>query len=75
VAWWASAAGFGQPDDLEQFVRCQEGLQVTAAEWVLFNRGMHLEEQWPEGEIRGESETTHRGIYREWKRLMGAECQ
>ncbi len=70
VAWWASAAGFGQPDDLEQFVRCQEGLQVTAAEWVLFNRAMHLEEQLPEGEIKGESETTMRGIYREWARLM-----
>jgi benzoate/toluate 1,2-dioxygenase subunit alpha len=72
MAWWASAAGFGQPDDLEQFVRCQTGLQVSAAEWVMFNRAMHLEEQLPEGEIRGESETTMRGIYREWKRLMGA---
>jgi phenylpropionate dioxygenase-like ring-hydroxylating dioxygenase large terminal subunit len=71
VAWWASAAGFGQPDDLEQFVRMQAGLQVEAAEWVLFNRGMHLEEELPNGEIRGESETTMRGIYREWKRLMG----
>ena len=70
VAWWASAAGFGQPDDLEQFVRCQEGLQVSGAEWVLFNRGLHEEELLPEGEIRGQSETTHRGIYREWRRLM-----
>jgi phenylpropionate dioxygenase-like ring-hydroxylating dioxygenase large terminal subunit len=70
VAWWASAAGFGQPDDLEQFVRCQEGLQVTAAEWVLINRAMHLEENLPGGEIKGESETTMRGIYREWARLM-----
>jgi hypothetical protein len=73
VAWWASAAGFGQPDDLEQFVRMQAGLQVEAAEWVLFNRAMHLEEELPHGEIRGESETTMRGIYREWKRLMGAD--
>ena len=73
VAWWASAAGFGQPDDVEQFVRCQEGLQVSAAEWVLFNRGMHNEEILPDGEIRGESETTHRNIYREWRRLMDAD--
>lgn len=72
VAWWASAAGFGQPDDLEQFVRCQEGLQVAAAEWVLLSRGMHDEELLPEGEIRGQAETTHRGIYREWRRLMSA---
>ena len=62
----------GRDSDLEQFVRCQTGLQVRAAEWVMFNRAMHLEEQLPEGEIRGESETTMRGIYREWKRLMGA---
>jgi benzoate/toluate 1,2-dioxygenase alpha subunit len=70
VAWWASAAGFGQPDDIEQFVRCQEGLQATASDWVLFNRGTHNEEVLPDGEIRGESETTHRNIYREWARLM-----
>jgi phenylpropionate dioxygenase-like ring-hydroxylating dioxygenase large terminal subunit len=72
MAWWASAAGFGQPDDLEQFVRVQAGLQVAAAEWVLLNRGMHLEEVLAGGEIKGETETTMRGIYREWKRLMSA---
>jgi len=31
---------------------------------------MHNEELLGEGEIRGESETTHRNIYREWARLM-----
>lgn len=72
VAWWASAAGFGQPDDLEMFVRVQEGLQVRSADWVLFMLGVEREEVLSDGEIRGigENELTQRGIYREWKRLM-----
>ncbi len=72
LSWWASAAGFGQPDDVEAFARCQEGLQVRIAEWVLFMRGVHQEEVMPDGEIRGEgaNEATQRGIYREWQRLM-----
>lgn len=71
LAWWASAAAFGQPDDLEAFVRCQEGLQVTSAEWVLFARGMHRE-RLVEGEIVGDvtDEVPQRGFYREWKRWM-----
>ena len=72
LAWWASPAAFGQPDDLEAFVRCQEGLQVTAAEWVLFARGLHRERISADGEVTGDvtDEVPQRGIYREWKRLM-----
>lgn len=72
LGWWASAAAFGQPDDLEAFVRCQEGLRVTAADWVLFSRGLHRERISPEGEIIGDvtDEVPQRGMYREWKRLM-----
>jgi benzoate/toluate 1,2-dioxygenase alpha subunit len=72
LAWWASPAAFGQPDDLEAFVRCQQGLQVTSAEWVLFSRGLHRERITPEGEVVGDvtDEVPQRGIYREWKRLM-----
>jgi phenylpropionate dioxygenase-like ring-hydroxylating dioxygenase large terminal subunit len=72
LAWWASAAAFGQPDDLEAFVRCQEGLQVESAEWVLLSRGMHREHLQPGGEIVGDvtDEVPQRGFYREWKRLM-----
>ena len=75
LAWWASAAGFGQPDDLEAFVRCQEGLRVTGAEWLLFMRGQNEELVDPNGEIFGDvtDEVPQRGIYREWKRLMGAQ--
>jgi phenylpropionate dioxygenase-like ring-hydroxylating dioxygenase large terminal subunit len=72
LAWWASAAGFGQPDDVEAFVRCQEGLRVTAAEWLLFLRGIEEEQVDADGEIFGDvtDEVPQRGIYREWKRLM-----
>jgi hypothetical protein len=72
VAWWASAAGFGQPDDLECFARCQEGLQAPFPEWVLFLCGIDREELLANGEVRGvgENELTMRGIHREWKRLM-----
>jgi phenylpropionate dioxygenase-like ring-hydroxylating dioxygenase large terminal subunit len=72
LSWWASPAAFGQPDDLEAFVRCQEGLQVTAAEWVLFSRGIQRERMDEEGEVVGDitDEVPQRGIYREWKRLM-----
>ena len=71
---WASAAGFGQPDDVEVFVRCQDGLQVKGAEWLLFARGLNRERVTPEGETVGDitDEIPQRGIYREWKRLMGA---
>ncbi len=71
LAWWASSAAFGQPDDLEAFERCQAGLQVTAADWVLFARGLHRERQ-AAGEVVGDvtDEVPQRGMYREWKRLM-----
>ena len=72
LAWWASAAAFGQPDDLEVFARCQEGLAVSAAEWVLFARGLHREQAGPDGERIGDvtDEVPQRGLYREWQRLM-----
>jgi benzoate/toluate 1,2-dioxygenase subunit alpha len=75
LAWWASAAGFGQPDDLDAFERCQQGLQVTAAEWVTFTRGLQREEHLPDGEIVGDctDEVPQRGIFREWKRLMSTD--
>ena len=72
LAWWASSAGFGQPDDLDVFTRCQEGLQVTGAEWLVFSRGLQREQRQPDGGITGDvtDEGPQRGIYREWKRLM-----
>lgn len=72
LGWWASAAGFGQPDDLEAFERCQEGLRVSQAEWLLFSRGLQREQAMADGRIVGDitDEVTQRGIYREWAARM-----
>ena len=72
VSWWASATGTGQPDDLEAFMRVQEGLQAEGPEWVLFARGVHREKVGPQGERIGGStdEVTMRAQYRYWKQLM-----
>ncbi|MEX0729798.1 MAG: aromatic ring-hydroxylating dioxygenase subunit alpha [Aquisalimonadaceae bacterium] len=72
LGWWASAAGFGQPDDLEAFERCQEGLRIESAEWLLFSRGLHREQRRADGSVVGDvtDEVTQRGIYEEWKARM-----
>ncbi len=77
LGWWASAAAFGQPDDLEAFARCQEGLAVAAAPWVLFSRGLDRERPGPGGEVIGDvtDEVPQRGIYREWSRRMAAAAE
>ncbi len=75
VSWWASATGTGQPDDLEAFVRAQEGLQAEGPEWVIFARGLHREKIGPFGERisgKGTDETGIRGMYGYWKQLMRA---
>lgn len=74
IAAWASAAGLGQPDDLEVLERIQEGMAVTAMEWLLFSRGLQRERIEPNGERRGlgADETGVRGMYREYRRLMTA---
>jgi len=73
VSWWASATGMGQPDDMEAFVRAQEGLQAEGPEWVIFARGLHHEKNGSPGERisgKGTDETGIRGMYRYWKQLM-----
>lgn len=75
VSRWASATGTGQPDDMETFVRAQEGLQAEGPEWVIFARGLHHEKVGLEGERisgAGTDETALRGQYRYWNRLMSS---
>jgi phenylpropionate dioxygenase-like ring-hydroxylating dioxygenase large terminal subunit len=75
VSRWASATGTGQPDDMETFVRAQEGLQAERPEWVILARGLHHETTGPDGERisgAGTDETALRGQYRYWKRLMSS---
>ena len=73
TSWWASPAGYGQPDDAEAFVRVQEGMHVVGEDWVRFDRGLHREQVSSNGNERYSDytdETCLRGIHREWKRLM-----
>ncbi len=70
------SAGFGAPDDWEQFERVQKGAYATGNEWLLYARGLRDEVEDPETGIRWTpnvrqgSEVTLRGIYRHWKQLM-----
>ena len=65
-------AGFGVPDDLEVFERCQRGLAVESREWVEQSRGLDREDL-VDGVLvsRGSDETQMRAFYRRWDELMG----
>jgi len=68
------AAGTFFTDDLEIFERTQYGLQSSAVEWLNFSRGLETE-QMKNGYLTGDitDETQHRGLYRNWLRMMTAE--
>lgn len=65
-------ASQGSPDDAEIFERNQAGLSATIEPWVLLARGLHREHTEADGSIVGgiTDETTQRGQFREWKKLM-----
>jgi len=70
-----SAASFVQTDDLEAFVRCQEGLRSQMTDWVDISRGLGAEE--PDRETnatRGSAmhEMVVRAQYRAW---VGYMCE
>lgn len=71
-------AGFGAPDDWEQFERVQVGALAMGREWLLYDRCRDSEVVDEATGIRGTpwaargSEVTLRGFYRQWKRMMTA---
>jgi phenylpropionate dioxygenase-like ring-hydroxylating dioxygenase large terminal subunit len=67
------AAGSFFADDLDIFERTQEGLKSSAADWLVFARGLDREEM-RNGHMHGgmSDETQHRGMYQNWKKLMTA---
>lgn len=71
---WATALGFGQPEDVEALTCVQQGLQARSVEWLDFSRGLHREET-VDGVITGkfDDETCLRGMHEEWLRLMSKE--
>ena len=66
-------ASFGGPDDAEIFERVMEGLRAAPEPWVLFARGMGTESRRDgikSGPVTGE--TSQRGIWSQWKKVMTA---
>ena len=61
-------AGAGAPDDLEIFVRNQEGLEAEVDPWVLLSRGRDLEAIEGDGIVSGQmtDELAQRAIWRQW---------
>lgn len=64
-------AGFGQPDDVEMFLRVGMGLNDDVDEWLLLDRGLTREVD-DEGVRTGHvsDETPQRAQYRQWLHLM-----
>jgi phenylpropionate dioxygenase-like ring-hydroxylating dioxygenase large terminal subunit len=67
----------GNPDDLEIYERCHEGLNIPEMEWIDTSKGLR-----PGGETVDErgvitsavtSDTPIRGYLKEWRRLMNLE--
>ena len=64
-------ASFGAPDDMEMFVRQNEGLQASSLDWLLYDRGLDRLEQ-VEGTPASQltDETAHRALWAHYRRLM-----
>ena len=65
-------SGYGQSDDVDIFMRNQQGLAGSAVEWLIIERGLESDEQLANGDVRGmsASEAPQRALWREWQRLM-----
>jgi phenylpropionate dioxygenase-like ring-hydroxylating dioxygenase large terminal subunit len=66
------AAGMGQPDDVEMFVRMRDGMEVTLDPWLLISRGLHRETRDRDGTVVGQmtDELTLRSIWSHYKKIM-----
>lgn len=67
----------GNPDDLEIFERCQEGLSIPEIEWIDMSKGLGTPADQPDARGVRRVPVTHespmRGYLREWKRLVASE--
>lgn len=68
-------AGMGQPDDIEMFIRVQEGIRATVVPWMLISRGLKRERRDSDGTLVSQTtdEVTLRGIWSEWKKVMSQD--
>ena len=67
-------SSFGSPDDVEIFALNQEGLQASAVDWLILERGMSREQVVDEVDRTSHvtDETPQREFYRHWLTLMGS---
>lgn len=65
-------AGHGAPDDVEIFACSQEGLQGSAVDWLIMERGIDTDTVVDNGDWHGEpsSEACQRGFWRAWARHL-----
>ncbi len=65
-------AGHGMPDDVEIFALNQQGLDASAVDWLILERGIDSERRDEVGDYEGlpSGETPQRAFWRRWKRLM-----
>jgi phenylpropionate dioxygenase-like ring-hydroxylating dioxygenase large terminal subunit len=65
-------SGFVSPDDVEVALNRMQSGVATGGHWMDLRRGLGAEERGPNGILTGDitDETAHRGMWREWKRLM-----
>ncbi len=65
-------SGYGAVDDVEIFMLSQQGMQGSAVEWLIFERGLGSDEKMEDGDYRGisGSEAPLRARWTEWNRLM-----
>ena len=70
-----SPAGMVMSDDMEVWIRCQDGLAAQGSDWVIFARGM--DEDAPDHQLsfdgRGTSEANARRQHRVWLDYMCGE--
>lgn len=68
-AGWGPA-GIAGADDVEAFEACQEGFKAGAVEWSDMSRGFGRDQVGSSYVGEYEDETSIRGVYQEWKRLL-----
>ena len=69
-------SGYGMVDDVEAFAMNQQGLQGSAVDWLIIERGVDTEKLLADGDYHGVqmSETSMRAFWRRWRQLMAQDA-
>jgi benzoate/toluate 1,2-dioxygenase alpha subunit len=65
-------AGHGMADDVDVFVRVQQGMAASSVQWTIVERGLESDTLTPDGDHLGlpQSEAPLRAFWRRWQRDM-----